>query len=102
MQAVSMLAPLINVKATAITYAGTKDKRGKTTQWMSVKRREPAQIVRAAQRARKMFVGNFMFREQPLKLGQLHGNRLVVFTRNAIPQIEVHHIIINTIIKVFG
>lgn len=77
MQAVSMLAPLINVKAAAITYAGTKDKRGKTTQWMCVRRREPSQIVRAAQRARQMFVGNFTFRDKPLKLGQSLGNRFV-------------------------
>lgn len=70
-----MLASLINVKPATITYAGTKDKRGKTTQWICVKRREPPQIVRAAQRARQMYVGNFKFRDTPLKLGQSLGNR---------------------------
>lgn len=76
MQAVSSLAPLLNgARASAITYAGTKDKRGKTTQWACIKRREPAVIVNAARRLKNVNVGNFMFRDQPLKLGQLKGNR---------------------------
>lgn len=76
MQAVSSLAPLLNgARASAITYAGTKDKRGKTTQWLCIRRREPSLVVRAAQRLRNIYVGNFMFRDQPLKLGQLKGNR---------------------------
>lgn len=78
MQAVSSIAPLLNgARATAITYAGTKDKRGKTTQWLCIRRREPTLIKRAVQRLRNIHVGNFMFREQPLKLGQLQGNRYV-------------------------
>lgn len=76
MQAVSLLAPLLNgTKASAITYAGTKDKRAKTTQWMCVRRREPSLIVRAARRLRNITIGNFAFREQALKLGQLKGNK---------------------------
>lgn len=76
MQAVSSLAPLLNgARASAITYAGTKDKRGKTTQWACIRRREPSLIVSAARRLRSIKVGNFMFRDHPLKLGQLKGNR---------------------------
>lgn len=75
MQAVSSLAPLLNARASAITYAGTKDKRARTTQWACVRRREPLQIVRAAKTARNMYVGGFQFREVPLKLGMLQGNR---------------------------
>lgn len=79
MQAVSSIAPLLNgAKATAITYAGTKDKRGKTTQWLCIRRREPSLIKRSVQRLRNIHVGNFMFRDQPLKLGQLQGNRYVI------------------------
>lgn len=78
MQAVSSIAPLLNgARATAITYAGTKDKRGKTTQWLCIRRREPSLIKRAMQRLRNIHAGNFMFRDQPLKLGQLQGNRYV-------------------------
>lgn len=76
MQAVSSIAPLLNgARATSITYAGTKDKRGKTTQWLCIRRREPSLIKRSVQRLRNIHVGNFMFRDQPLKLGQLQGNR---------------------------
>lgn len=76
MQAVSSMAPLLNgARASAITYAGTKDKRARTTQWACVRRREPILMVKAAQRLRNMFVGNFQFHDSPLKLGQLQGNR---------------------------
>lgn len=80
MQAVSSLAPLLSgARASSITYAGTKDKRAKTTQWACIRKREPSLIVRAAQNLRKnIHVGGFIFKDQPLKLGQLKGNRLVL------------------------
>lgn len=92
MQAVSLLAPLLNgARASSITYAGTKDKRAKTTQWACIRRREPAVVVRAARRLRNITVGNFMFRDQPLKLGQLKGNRF----RIALRQINVDEATVN-------
>lgn len=76
MQAVSTLAPLLSgARASSITYAGTKDKRAKTTQWACIRKREPSQIVKGAQRLRNINVGGFIFKDQPLKLGQLQGNR---------------------------
>lgn len=75
MQAVSSLAPMLSARASSITYAGTKDKRARTTQWACIRKREPLQIVRAAQKARNMYVGGFQFHEIPLKLGMLQGNR---------------------------
>lgn len=78
MTAVSTLAPLLKgARASAITYAGTKDKRARTTQWACIRRREPHIIAQAARRLPNIFVGNFDFKEQPLKLGQLQGNRFV-------------------------
>lgn len=83
MQAVSGMAPLLSgARASAITYAGTKDKRARTTQWACVRRREPILMVKAAQRLRNMFVGNFQFHDLPLKLGQLQGNRYVYSNEN--------------------
>lgn len=76
MQAVSTLAPLLSgARPSAISYAGTKDKRAKTTQWACIRKREPSQIVNAAKRLRNIKVGGFTFKDQPLKLGQLQGNR---------------------------
>lgn len=92
MQAVSSLAPLLNgARASSITYAGTKDKRAKTTQWACIRRREPAVVIRAARRLRNITVGNFTFRDQPLKLGQLKGNRF----RVALRQINVDEATVN-------
>ncbi|XP_031640468.1 pseudouridylate synthase 7 homolog [Contarinia nasturtii] len=82
MQAVSSLASFLGIsKASAITYAGTKDKRGRTTQWACVRQREPSMIVAAAQKARHMYVGGFTFRDEPLKLGMLQGNRFRIALR---------------------
>lgn len=78
MTAVSTLAPLLKgARASAITYAGTKDKRARTTQWACIRRREPNLIARAASRLPNIFIGNFAFKDHPLKLGQLQGNRFV-------------------------
>lgn len=75
MQAVTILAPLLSgARPSALTYAGTKDKRGRTTQWTSIRHREPVAIVRAAARLPNIHVGNFSFKAEPLKLGQLQGN----------------------------
>lgn len=98
MQAVSSLAPLLNgARASSITYAGTKDKRAKTTQWACIRRREPAVVVRAGRRLRNITVGNFMFCDQPLKLGQLKGNRF----RIALRQINVDEATVNEAMEHF-
>lgn len=83
MQAVATLAPLLSgARVSSLTYAGTKDKRGRTTQWVSIRRRDPTAIVKAAARLPNIHVGNFSFKPQPLKLGQLQGNRFRIALRN--------------------
>lgn len=58
-----------------MNYAGTKDKRAKTSQLFCVKKRDPQCIARAARDLRYMKIGNFTFKENVLKLGDLKGNR---------------------------
>lgn len=60
-----------------VNYCGTKDKRGKTTQKFSIKRREPSLIAKAIKNVRSVHIGNFMFKQSVLKLGDLKGNRCV-------------------------
>lgn len=98
MQAVSMLAPLLNgARASSLTYAGTKDKRARTTQWVCIRRRDPAVVIRAARRLRNLTVGNFTFRDQPLKLGLLKGNRF----RIALRQIGADEVTVNEAMEQF-
>lgn len=85
MQAVSLLAKNLKIKASLLTFAGTKDKRAKTTQWVCIKKVEPSKICQASCRIRvggKVRVGNFKFNNKPLKLGELTGNRFQIALRS--------------------
>lgn len=85
MQAVSLLAQNLRIKASSFNFAGTKDKRAKTTQWICVKKIDPSKICQAACRIRiggKVKVGNFKFEKEPLKLGMLSGNRFQIALRS--------------------
>lgn len=98
MQAVATLASLLSgTKASLLAYAGTKDKRGRTTQWVSARRREPNSILRAVNRLPNIFVGNFTFKPEPLKLGHLQGNRF----RIALRQIAADESVINDALEHF-
>ncbi|XP_054014748.1 pseudouridylate synthase 7 homolog [Hylaeus anthracinus] len=83
MDALNQLAKHTRMKSNYFTYAGTKDRRAWTTQWVSVKKVEPSDILRAAKNVRGAYVGNFKFVKEPLKLGMLNGNRFRIALRNA-------------------
>lgn len=85
MQAVSLLAKNLKIKTSNMAFSGTKDKRAKTTQWVSVKKIEPTKICQASSRIKiggKVKVGNFKFDKNPLKLGELSGNRFQIALRS--------------------
>lgn len=84
MKAASDLAHNLNTKVSALAYAGTKDKRGKTTQWFCMRKREPEKIARAAERFPNVHVGNFTFKPETLKLGSLKGNRFRIALRHIV------------------
>lgn len=75
MKAAADLARNLNANVSSMAYAGTKDKRGKTTQLFCMRKREPIKIIRAASRLNNVHVGNFHFKADTLKLGLLSGNR---------------------------
>lgn len=75
MKAAGDLSQGLNTNAKSISYAGTKDKRAKTTQWFCIRKRDPEKISKSADMKKAIHVGNFMFKNEPLKLGHLSGNR---------------------------
>lgn len=81
-QAVSSLARNMKLKPSQFAYAGTKDRRAKTSQWISIKKCEPYKISQAAKRTHGVKVGDFKFLPKPLKLGDLSGNRFRVALRS--------------------
>lgn len=76
------LSSLYSVKPSVLCYSGTKDKRAATSQWFCIKKRDPSRIAKAAQRIQNLWVGNFTFRAEPLRLGKLKGNHFRVAVRD--------------------
>lgn len=82
LQAIAAIAQQTGVKPGSFVYAGTKDKRGKTSQWICVRKMEPLKICKAAKNTQGIRVGNFKFLPDPLKLGDLKGNRFRIALRS--------------------
>ncbi|XP_068212996.1 pseudouridylate synthase 7 homolog isoform X2 [Palaemon carinicauda] len=80
LDAVNHLARRTGVKPNMFTYAGTKDRRAKTSQLVSVPRVAPERLCQAAKH-RPIHLGNFTFLPTPQKLGQLRGNRFQIVLR---------------------
>lgn len=51
--------------------AGTKDKRGVTSQLVTVKNMDPQKLYNSTKLDGKIAVGNFTFTDKPLELGHL-------------------------------
>ncbi|KAG4069463.1 hypothetical protein HA402_001762 [Bradysia odoriphaga] len=84
MKAAGDLSQGLNTNTKSITYAGTKDRRAKTTQWFCLRKREPERISKAADMKKSIHVGNFTFKDEPLKLGHLSGNRFRIALRHIV------------------
>ncbi|EDV50674.1 uncharacterized protein Dere_GG14316 [Drosophila erecta] len=78
----STLASRLNLRPSQVNYSGIKDKRAKTTQKFSIKRRTPESILGAARCQRNVQIGNFGFESNTLKLGDLQGNRFRIALRH--------------------
>ncbi|KAF6211438.1 hypothetical protein GE061_011950 [Apolygus lucorum] len=80
MQLVGLLSKHLRTKPNMITFAGTKDKRAKTSQRMCVKNKRAEQLLTF--KSYKAFFGNFSYHHTPLKLGDLSGNKFTLALRN--------------------
>ncbi|XP_063698572.1 pseudouridylate synthase 7 homolog [Culicoides brevitarsis] len=88
-QAINALATKSGLKPNLFAYAGTKDRRAKTSQKVCVRRTEPQKIANAAKYCHNIHVGNFKFVKETLKLGQLKGNRFRIVLRDVTAEDEV-------------
>lgn len=88
-QAIQSLGYRTRIKNSNFNYAGTKDKRAKTTQWVSVRQVEPKRLGNATKQLNMIFLGNFKFADKPLKLGSLKGNRFRVAIRDVLTPDDV-------------
>jgi len=67
------------VKVNTIKHAGTKDKRGNTTQMLSVRKLNANNVAKL--NARNIWTGNYIYKDSTLKLGDLKGNRFRIVLR---------------------
>ncbi|XP_060836880.1 pseudouridylate synthase 7 homolog [Rhopalosiphum padi] len=77
---VSILSKQMRVKVNTIKHAGTKDKRGNTTQMLSVRKLNANSVAKV--NARNIWTGNYVYKDSTLKLGSLKGNRFRIVLRN--------------------
>nr|CAD7576498.1 unnamed protein product [Timema californicum] len=82
MEAVNIIAHKLRMRPNFITYAGTKDRRGKTSQMISVKKVEPSRIASISKELKGITLGNYSFKPMGLKLGDLSGNHFRIALRN--------------------
>lgn len=83
------ISEALNMRPSNFCYAGVKDRRAKTTQWFCTRKVDPKRIVDCTKHMRNIFVGNFCYKTETLKLGQLKGNRFRIALRNVTADNEI-------------
>lgn len=76
------ISDCIRTNCQIFNYAGVKDKRAKTTQWVSVRKVEPWKLIIKTKPLKNIKIGNITFKDHPLKLGDLSGNKFRIALRN--------------------
>lgn len=87
MDAIHNVAVATYSKPAHFNYAGTKDRRAVTTQWVSSWRLDPKRLINAMRRYNKrpyLKVGNFCFKKEPIRLGQLRANKFDIVIRHLV------------------
>lgn len=84
-EALRVLSQLLRVKPNLFTFGGTKDKRGITSQYVTVPMVEASKMASLNDRLYGIKVGNFKYVDKPLKFGDLKGNHFVILLRNVKP-----------------
>ena len=72
---------MLRCQPRAFGFAGTKDKRGVTTQHVTVFRQRVESLLSLSPRLYGIKIGNFMEVDAPLGLGQLKGNEFLITLR---------------------
>ncbi|XP_052780104.1 pseudouridylate synthase 7 homolog isoform X2 [Mya arenaria] len=82
MDAVGLIAKMISLKSSLFQYCGTKDRRGKTSQHISVYKVAPEKLRGLNKKLRNIVLGNFSYVEKPLQLSGAQGSKFTVVLRS--------------------
>ena len=96
-QAINILAKYLKTKPSNLTYAGNKDKRAVTSQWVSMWHLDANRLKGLNNKLGNISVGNFKYTNSPLKLGNLKGNFFEIALRNVKENNDLIEKALNTI-----
>eukprot|EP00106_Octopus_bimaculoides_P009109 XP_014776551.1 PREDICTED: pseudouridylate synthase 7 homolog [Octopus bimaculoides] len=82
MDAINFIANKLRIKPGQFQYSGTKDRRAKTSQLITIFRTTGERLYELNKALKNICLGNFSYVDECLKLGQLLGNRFIIVLRN--------------------
>jgi len=82
MEVLSFMARQLKMNPRSFQFAGTKDRRGVTTQRACVHRVHAERLAHLNKMLRNATLGDFEYRKEGLDLGDLHGNEFVITLRD--------------------
>lgn len=82
MTAIGDIARFLSMNRNMFQYAGTKDRRAKTTQEVTVYRVFAERLEELNSRMKYLHFGNYRYVNEPLKLGKCKGNKFTIVLRN--------------------
>ncbi|KAF9436829.1 multisubstrate pseudouridine synthase 7 [Entomortierella beljakovae] len=88
MEALNYLVSSLRVPNKVFSFAGTKDRRGVTSQWVTAHKVKAERLIGLNKTLHNMRLGNFSYVSRGMKLGDLKGNRFVITLRNVIVDSE--------------
>ncbi|TRY56943.1 hypothetical protein DNTS_023878 [Danionella cerebrum] len=82
MEAINLLSRFLRVRPNIFSYMGTKDKRAVTVQEIAVQKISAERLSHLNKCLMNLKLGNFCYKNHPLKLGELQGNHFSLVLRN--------------------
>ncbi|TNN75981.1 Pseudouridylate synthase 7 [Liparis tanakae] len=82
MDAINVLSKFLRLRPNVFSYMGTKDKRAITVQEIAVLKITAERLAHLNKCLINLKLGNFCYKNHPLKLGELQGNHFTVIIRN--------------------
>ncbi|XP_059916356.1 pseudouridylate synthase 7 homolog [Gadus macrocephalus] len=82
MDSINVLSKFLRLRPNVFSYMGTKDKRAITVQEIAVLRITAERLSHLNKCLNNFKLGNFCYKNHPLKLGELQGNHFTVVLRN--------------------
>ncbi|XP_065813088.1 pseudouridylate synthase 7 homolog isoform X1 [Labrus bergylta] len=82
MDAINVLSKFLRLRPNMFSYMGTKDKRAITVQEIAVLKITAERLGHLNKCLMNLKLGNFCYKNHPLKLGELQGNHFTIVIRN--------------------